>query len=72
MVEFFLAFWDLVGLDVLAMVEEVCLHGVISGALNSTFIALIPKKDKPATFYDFHPISLCNLIYKVISKIIAT
>ena len=55
-VEFFLAFWDLVGMDVLAMFEEVRLQGVISGSLNSTFIALIPKKDKPITFDDFCPL----------------
>ena len=40
-------------------------------SLNSTFLAPIPKKDKPTTFVDFRPISLCNLIYNLISKIIA-
>lgn len=36
--------------------------------MNSTFIALIPKKDKPLSFADFRPISLCNLVYILISK----
>ena len=35
------------------------------------FLALIPKKDKPWTFADFRPISLCNLLYKLIAKVIA-
>ena len=35
------------------------------------FLALIPKKDKPRTFADFRPISLCNLLYKLIAKVIA-
>jgi hypothetical protein len=40
-------------------------------SLNSTFIALIPKVDKPSNFGDFKPIALCNLAYKIIVKIIA-
>jgi hypothetical protein len=40
-------------------------------SLNLTFIALIPKVDKPSSFGDFKPISLCNLAYKIIAKIIA-
>lgn len=43
----------------------------MSVAINSTFVALIPKLDNPSTFNDFRPISLCNCIYKIIAKIIA-
>jgi hypothetical protein len=43
----------------------------IYGGLNATFIALIPKINKPTSFGDFRPISLCNLCYKIISKTIA-
>jgi hypothetical protein len=39
--------------------------------LNATFIALIPKSDDPTSMEDFQPISLCNCIYKVVSKFIA-
>ena len=45
--------------------------GCISPSLNSTFLSLIPKKDKPSTFANFRPISLCNLLYKLIAKVIA-
>jgi hypothetical protein len=70
-VEFFTYFFDLVGEDLLDMVEESRLRGSIAGSLNSTFLTLIPKANKPVTFEDFCPISLCNLCYKLISKIIA-
>jgi hypothetical protein len=69
-IEFFIRFFDLVGGDLLEMVEESRLKGIISGGLNSNFLALIPKVNKPLSFGDFRPISLCNLCYKVISKII--
>jgi hypothetical protein len=70
-VEFFVHFFDLVGEDLLNMVEETRQKGKILGGLNSTFIALIPKVNKPLSFGDYRPISLCNLCYKIISKIIA-
>jgi hypothetical protein len=53
------------------MVEESRIRGEVVGGLNSTFLALIPKVNKPTSFEDFRPISLCNLCYKLISKIIA-
>jgi len=70
-VEFFLPFFDLLGNHILEMVEESRRKGRILGVLNATFIALIPKSDKPDSFGGFRPIALCNLVYKIITKIIA-
>jgi hypothetical protein len=70
-VEFFKHLFDIVGEDLLEMVEESRIKGFIPGALNSAFITLIPKVNKPNQFGDFRPISLCNLSYRIISKIIA-
>ena len=70
-IEFYTGFYDLLGPDLLQVVEESRRNGIIHTPLNSTFIALIPKVDKPKSFDDYRPISLCNCIYKIISKIIS-
>jgi exonuclease III len=70
-VELYLHFFDIMGQDLLDVVEDARLRGVINPLLNSTFLVLIPKSNHPKQFKDFRPISLCNLCYKLISKIIA-
>ena len=70
-VEFFSHFFETVGGDLPEMAEKERIRGRIVGGLNDTFIALIPKVNKPQCFGDFRPISLCNLCYKIMSKVIA-
>jgi hypothetical protein len=69
--EFFCFFFDFLGEELLQMVEDTRITGKIAGGINSTFLVLIPKDDSPITFNDYRPISLCNLIYKIISKVIS-
>ncbi|KAG7559114.1 Alpha/Beta hydrolase fold [Arabidopsis thaliana x Arabidopsis arenosa] len=52
-------------------VQEFFRNGRLLKDLNCTIIALIPKVPEACKLGDFRPISCCNLIYKVISKIIA-
>lgn len=67
---FYLTFFELLGQDLLRVVEESRSSGCLYHAIKSTFIALIPKSDSPTSFDDYRPISLCNFLYKIISKII--
>eukprot|EP00253_Pinus_taeda_P003053 PITA_03053 len=68
---FFHTFWDLLKHEVWQIVEESRnLHWLLP-SLNSTFIALIPKEEDSITHDKYKPIALCNVIYKVISKVIA-
>lgn len=60
-VEFFLHFFDLVGADLLEMVEDTRSSGKVIGFVNN-----------PTTFGNYKPIALCNLCYKLISKVIET
>ena len=70
-IEFFQGFYDLVKEDLLKIVQESQRVGKVLGALNFTFLALIPKKQNPASFEEFRPISYCNVVYKLIAKTIA-
>ena len=39
--------------------------------LNHTYVKLIPKKPKPTSMADLYPISLCDAIYKLVTKVIS-
>jgi hypothetical protein len=39
--------------------------------LNATFLTLVPKEERVTNLRNFRPIALCNVIYKIISKVIA-
>lgn len=45
--------------------------GVFPMEVNSTNIVLIPKIDHPISTKDYRHISLCNVIHKIISKVLA-
>ena len=68
---FFKSCWDIVGQDVIAASLTILNSGVMPENLNHTFISLIPKTKNPEKPTDFRPISLCNVLYKIVSKTIA-
>ena len=56
-------------MDVINTVQAFFHSGPLFKPLNQTFITLIPKVPFPDEVSYFRLISLCNVIYKVISKI---
>jgi len=66
--ELYQGFFKLIGDDLLQLVEDSHLRGKIHKPFNLIFLAMIPKVDDPQNFEEYRPISLCNCIYKIISK----
>ena len=52
------------------MVNKFLFDGTMATGLNDTNICLIPKTTKPNEMSHFMPISLCNVSYKIISKVL--
>ena len=44
---------------------------IFEKSLNATFLCLIPKKTNAINIKDFHPISLMDSLYKLLSKVLA-
>jgi 23S rRNA U2552 (ribose-2'-O)-methylase RlmE/FtsJ len=70
-VEFFKACWEVVKHDVYRVVEDSRRSASILKSLNATMITLIPKENEAKTLDHYKPIALCNVVYKIISKVIA-
>ena len=69
--EFFKASWPIIAKDFTVAVQSFFSKGFLPKGLNATILALIPKTDNAQEMRDYIPISCCNVLYKVISKIIA-
>uniref|UniRef100_A0A803QMZ3 Reverse transcriptase domain-containing protein n=1 Tax=Cannabis sativa TaxID=3483 RepID=A0A803QMZ3_CANSA len=68
---FYHKYWSIVGDVVTKVVLGVLNDGHGLETINHSLITLIPKTKTPSSMGDFKPISLCNVIYKIISKTLA-
>lgn len=67
---FFQKNWDTIGSSVCRAVMLFFDTGQLPSDLNETVVTLIPKVPMPDCLNQLRPISCCNYIYKVISKIV--
>lgn len=68
---FFQKFWPHIGSSVTHAVLNALNTCEFPHDVNHTFITLVPKTKIPQRLKDFRPISLCNVLYKLISKVVA-
>ena len=68
---FFQHYWKIIGDEVSTAVLNCLNLGSFPQSLNNTFITLIPKVKSPTLVSKFHLISLCNTLYKIVSKVVA-
>ncbi|KAL5554075.1 hypothetical protein UlMin_041476 [Ulmus minor] len=68
---FYQKFWPIVGEEVTAACLGFTNGGLPLGSINETIITLLPKIKNPTRITEFRLISLCNVLYKIISKMLA-
>lgn len=68
---FFQNFWSIMGHEVFKYSKEWLYTKSFPGELNCTNFFLIPKKGNASCLKDLRPIALCNVLYKILAKVLA-
>lgn len=68
---FFQKYWNFPGSNIITCVLDFLNYRHLPRTLNYTFIVLIPKVSRPKHITEFRPISLCSVIYNILSKALA-
>ncbi|KAL5574815.1 hypothetical protein UlMin_016514 [Ulmus minor] len=69
---FYQNYWAIVGDEATTACLGFLNEGLGLRSINETLITLLPKVKCPTHIIEFRPISLCNVLYKIISKMLAT
>jgi hypothetical protein len=64
-------YWSVVKIEILGCFRNFFLNQILLQEQNHIHIALIPKQYGSHTVHHFRPINLCNIVYKIITKIMA-
>lgn len=65
---FFQKFWHIIEKDDVSLTLDIPNNNRSPKDINKTYIALIPKVKNPTTPKDYKPISLCNVMLKLVIK----
>ena len=68
---FYRHFWAMMQHDVTSAILSWLNSGTLPKPINHTLITFIPKIANPEHVSEFRPISLCNVLYKIYSKVLA-
>lgn len=68
---FYQRFWHVCGDDIFQAVVSWLDRGYFPSNITETNICLIPKCEDPNNMKNLRPISLCNVLYKMVSKLLA-
>lgn len=68
---FFQVHWELIGTQITEAVLNFLNGGALPEDINNTTIVLIPKCKNAQDIKQYRPISLCNVLYKICSKVLA-
>ena len=64
--------WEVFRPAIMGQVNNFFQNDLLPSSIARSNLVLVPKCENPAKVTDFRPISVCNVIYKLISKILAT
>jgi hypothetical protein len=62
--------WATVKGEVSMAILDFLNNGIFDSSINDTFISLIPKVKNPTRITEYKSISLCNVIYKLVAKVL--
>ena len=68
---FYQRFWPLIGDQIFSIASQWLSIGAFPLGLNNTLIVLIPKCENPSSMKELRSISLCNVLYKLVAKVVA-
>ena len=68
---FYQVAWHIIAKDLLFGVNNFLKSSILLGQVNHTLICLAPKKVVPTLVDDYRPIALCNVLYCILSKLLA-
>ncbi|XP_020987484.1 uncharacterized protein LOC110275634 [Arachis duranensis] len=67
---FYQKHWEIIKKEVCAVVREFFRNGFLPEEISETIVVLIPKVKDPEELNQLRPISCCNFIYKIITRVI--